>query len=172
MRLLRLHLPNGFRGLPPGFEVRFHAETTASPQSLDPLCLVGLNGSGKSNLLQVLAEIFRTLEAEREPVPQVAVVDPDTKELTLQEIPLLLPSVQPGTLAFTIEYVLDRLTWEMAQGPDGLTPYHFAEAKYPVVRVSHAASDQPGEPATWTVLYDGVAMDRERTPRHPPCPST
>lgn len=58
LRYLKLHTP--FRGLPAGFEVKFPEEE--ANQNIEPYCLVGLNGSGKSNLLQVLTEIFYYLE--------------------------------------------------------------------------------------------------------------
>jgi restriction system-associated AAA family ATPase len=61
MQLKELELYSRFRGLQPGFKVIF----TRSPQpvnKVNPFCLVGLNGSGKSNLMQVLAEIFYYLE--------------------------------------------------------------------------------------------------------------
>jgi restriction system-associated AAA family ATPase len=58
LKYLKLHTP--FRGLPAGFEIKF-PENKAT-QNIEPYCLVGLNGSGKSNLLQVLAEMFFTIE--------------------------------------------------------------------------------------------------------------
>jgi restriction system-associated AAA family ATPase len=61
MQLKELELYSRFRGLQPGFKVVF----TRPPQpvnKVNPFCLVGLNGSGKSNLMQVLAEIFYYLE--------------------------------------------------------------------------------------------------------------
>ncbi len=58
LKYLKLHTP--FRGLPAGFEVKFPENEDS--QNIEPYCLVGLNGSGKSNLLQVLAEIFYFLE--------------------------------------------------------------------------------------------------------------
>lgn len=58
LRYLKLYTP--FRGLPAGFEVKF-PENEAT-QNIEPYCLVGLNGSGKSNLLQVLAEMFYAVE--------------------------------------------------------------------------------------------------------------
>lgn len=56
MKLLRVFLGTPFRSLPSGFEVKFNM-----PISDDPICLVGINGSGKSNLLEALAEIFSYL---------------------------------------------------------------------------------------------------------------
>lgn len=60
MKLKYLKLLTPFRGLPAGFEVEF--PEIQNSQSIEPYCLVGLNGSGKSNLLQVLGEIFHYLE--------------------------------------------------------------------------------------------------------------
>lgn len=59
MRLNHFKLLSPFRGLPKNFKIEF------SPQdqnTFEPICLVGLNGSGKSNVLEVLAEFFFYLE--------------------------------------------------------------------------------------------------------------
>jgi restriction system-associated AAA family ATPase len=61
MRLLHLKLLTKFRGLPAGSEFSFdNVELTKG--KLEPVCLVGLNGSGKSNLLEVVTEIFYFLD--------------------------------------------------------------------------------------------------------------
>ncbi|MCD8031150.1 MAG: restriction system-associated AAA family ATPase [Bacteroides sp.] len=54
-----------FRSLYPGFEVVFRLPQEESPEALDafnPFCLAGLNGTGKSNVLEALAAIFFHLE--------------------------------------------------------------------------------------------------------------
>ncbi len=65
MKLLRLKIENeeGFRSLQKGFEINFHtlADTEAMGQ-FRPFCFAGLNGSGKSNVLEALATIFYHLE--------------------------------------------------------------------------------------------------------------
>ncbi|MBU0483918.1 MAG: restriction system-associated AAA family ATPase [Proteobacteria bacterium] len=61
MKLHRLKILTEFRGLHPGFEVTFHPSDGQS-SLLEPICFVGLNGSGKSNVLEVLSEIFHYLE--------------------------------------------------------------------------------------------------------------
>jgi restriction system-associated AAA family ATPase len=72
MKLLRLKItdPEGFRGLPLGFEHHFRTEWTlkeeeAAPLGFAPFVCAGRNGSGKSNLLQALAAIFFQLELQR-----------------------------------------------------------------------------------------------------------
>jgi len=60
MKLLRLKLLSKFRGLNKGFEIIF--DETVQEQKLEPICFVGLNGSGKSNILEVVSEIFYYLE--------------------------------------------------------------------------------------------------------------
>lgn len=70
MKLLRLkigNLPKGqyFRSLHAGFEIEFRKLDLENLQNLyvfDPFCLVGLNGSGKSNVLEALTAIFFHLE--------------------------------------------------------------------------------------------------------------
>lgn len=62
MKLKRLKLLCAFRSLPAGFEIEFR-KTEASTAAIEPLCMVGLNGSGKSNVLQAISEIFYYLES-------------------------------------------------------------------------------------------------------------
>lgn len=62
MKLLKLTLFSSFRGLPEGFELNFRKDNYTEIDIHDPICLVGLNGSGKSNTLEVLSEIFYFLE--------------------------------------------------------------------------------------------------------------
>ncbi len=56
MKLIRVVVGTQFRSLSPGFEVMFN-----DPISNGPICLVGANGSGKSNLLEAIAEMFSYL---------------------------------------------------------------------------------------------------------------
>jgi restriction system-associated AAA family ATPase len=68
MKLLYFSIPKneknlGFRSLKPGFEIRFHSELAEDGISrFSPFCFAGLNGSGKSNVLEALANIFYHLE--------------------------------------------------------------------------------------------------------------
>ncbi|HAF31052.1 MAG TPA: hypothetical protein DCG75_18605 [Bacteroidales bacterium] len=61
MRLLHLKLLTKFRGLPADSEFSFD-NVELIEGKLEPVCLVGLNGSGKSNLLEVITEIFYFLD--------------------------------------------------------------------------------------------------------------
>lgn len=54
-----------FRSLHSGFKVEFHSldnKGTKAMESFSPFCFAGLNGSGKSNVLEALASIFFHLE--------------------------------------------------------------------------------------------------------------
>jgi len=65
MKLLRLKItdPKGFRSLQSGFEYRFCNQRDLQKETIfSPYICAGLNGSGKSNLLEVLAAIFYHLE--------------------------------------------------------------------------------------------------------------
>lgn len=62
MKIKRLKLLSPFRGLPEGYEVVFRDKISEKSDIIDPICLIGLNGSGKSNVLEVFAEIFYYLE--------------------------------------------------------------------------------------------------------------
>ncbi len=72
MKLLRIKItdPEGFRSLPYGFEHYFRTKINLDkelehPNSFAPFVCAGHNGSGKSNLLEVLAAIFFQLEILR-----------------------------------------------------------------------------------------------------------
>ncbi len=62
MKLLRLKLLSPFRSLHKGFELQFRNKNFSVEDVLEPICMVGLNGSGKSNTLEVICEIFYYLE--------------------------------------------------------------------------------------------------------------
>lgn len=65
MKLLKLKIENkkGFRSLQQGFEINFHSlDNTEAMEYFRPFCFAGLNGSGKSNVLEALANIFYHLE--------------------------------------------------------------------------------------------------------------
>lgn len=65
MKLLKLKIENenGFRSLQNGFEINFHTLADTEAMGLfRPFCFAGLNGSGKSNVLEALANIFYHLE--------------------------------------------------------------------------------------------------------------
>jgi len=65
MRLLRLKInqSNGFRSLKKGFEIYFLREFHYKDATeFNPYILAGVNGSGKSNILEALAEIFFHLD--------------------------------------------------------------------------------------------------------------
>lgn len=62
MRLKRIKLNSNFRSLHSGFEIDFIENKPDSYSEVNPYCLIGRNGSGKSNLLELLAFIFYNLE--------------------------------------------------------------------------------------------------------------
>lgn len=64
MKLLRLKItdPKGFRSLQRGFEHYFREYDLQEEQDFAPFVCAGRNGSGKSNLLEVLAAIFYHME--------------------------------------------------------------------------------------------------------------
>ena len=60
---LKIESKDGFRSLQQGFEIRFHTlEDKEAMKQFRPFCFAGLNGSGKSNVLEALANIFYYLE--------------------------------------------------------------------------------------------------------------
>ena len=63
MKIQRVKTFSQFRSLEPGFEISFKPDL--SSDDADFVCLVGANGSGKSNVLELIAEIFACLESNR-----------------------------------------------------------------------------------------------------------
>lgn len=61
MKLLRLKLYEPYRSLQ--FDEQKFPKLPLIKDEIDPICLVGLNGSGKSNLLELIADIFYLLES-------------------------------------------------------------------------------------------------------------
>ncbi|MFL0100082.1 restriction system-associated AAA family ATPase [Tenacibaculum maritimum] len=61
MKLLKLTIQDEFRSLHKGFSIDFH-KNVDSMDTFQPFCFAGLNGSGKSNVLEALASIFYHLE--------------------------------------------------------------------------------------------------------------
>lgn len=62
MKLKHFKLLSPFRGLPKGFSLQFRQNNFYPGDNEEPICMVGLNGSGKSNSLEVLSELFYYLE--------------------------------------------------------------------------------------------------------------
>lgn len=63
MKLLRLEIKDQFRSLQPGFSINFHqSDSILDLDDFQPFCFAGLNGSGKSNVLEALSAIFYHLE--------------------------------------------------------------------------------------------------------------
>lgn len=63
MKLLMLQIHSDFRSLKAGFELRFRNQSNIEDmKAFRPFCFAGLNGSGKSNVLEALANIFYHLD--------------------------------------------------------------------------------------------------------------
>lgn len=62
MKIKRIKILSSFRSLPENFEIKFDEESSSKSNEICPICFVGLNGTGKSNVIEVIAEIFFYLE--------------------------------------------------------------------------------------------------------------
>ncbi|MEM1307932.1 MAG: restriction system-associated AAA family ATPase [Cyanobacteria bacterium P01_H01_bin.153] len=103
MKLLRLKItdPRGFRSLQAGFEQYFRSEWALQDErGFAPFILAGRNGSGKSNLLEVLAAIFYHLEC------MYLLNLPDSFRYEEQENPNGFRSDQSSPDGFEIEYLM------------------------------------------------------------------
>ena len=72
MKLLRIKIPKDlkqpFRSLHPGFTIQFNPNLKS--KDIEPIGLAGLNGSGKSNLLELISEIFYYLDSQHLEFPR------------------------------------------------------------------------------------------------------
>ncbi len=101
MKLLKLEIGDlpkekQFRSLHAGFKVEFHSldnKGLKAMESFSPFCFAGLNGSGKSNVLEALSVIFFHLEC------CVAKFKPKTFEKHFRP-------EECGLDAFTLEYII------------------------------------------------------------------
>lgn len=77
MKLLRIKIPDDlkqpFRSLHPGFTIQFNPNLNS--KDIEPIGLAGLNGSGKSNLLELASEIFYYLDSQHLEFPTPSVKD-------------------------------------------------------------------------------------------------
>lgn len=64
MKIKYFKINSPFRGLPKGFSLNFRQHFYLPDDHREPICMVGLNGSGKSNSLEVLSELFYYLELQ------------------------------------------------------------------------------------------------------------
>lgn len=133
MKLIRLKItdPNGFRSLASGFEHRFRDDWNQheilETGDFEPFVCAGRNGSGKSNLLEVLASIFYQLEVQRirrtflpEAFDDVTENVPDGFELEYQ-MPILTPSAKmvSGHVRITkVPGSSPEILWRDAHNPD------------------------------------------------------
>lgn len=61
MKIVSIKLADKFNSLEPFESVSFRHQANAE-KKIDPICLIGVNGSGKSNLLELVSEAFYYLE--------------------------------------------------------------------------------------------------------------
>ena len=94
MKLIRLKIQDEFRSLIKNFEINFREPVIdESLNSFHPFCFAGLNGSGKSNVLEAISSIFYHLECIVNDYPVFAY---DAKESTPNEFELEYFIAQEG----------------------------------------------------------------------------
>lgn len=113
MKLRHFKINSQFRGLPKGFSLQFRQNNEYAGDNEEPICMVGLNGSGKSNSLEVLSELFYYLEL------QTLATDK-----TLEDV-----NKQYQFLDFELTYEISSLKWKSAFSKYRQTPELSAESK-------------------------------------------
>ncbi len=164
MRLLSLHLHTAFRGLPAGFQLDFRPGAAPTYEQLEPICFVGLNGSGKSNVLQVLAEIFAYLETRSVLRGQGKALEKWTQTDHFWR-----------TVGFELDYTLDQFTWSLARSENSdLKDYNHLDTAFPTIKIHKPAKSY----MRWDIVYGDKPLwgiDRPRAgytkaQQYPPLP--
>jgi len=137
MKILRLKSTSRFRGLSKGIDLSFrNPQDNFTPEDTrEPICLVGLNGSGKSNTLQTICEIFYYLELH-------TIADKkDLKRLTERY----------NSLHFEIDYTITKAKWKFALGRT-ISKESFSDIESVIIQCVKQADKEPEVFAVNTVI--------------------
>lgn len=107
MRLKSIELHDDFRSLKSGFRLDFIKELPSNESTIEPYCIVGRNGSGKSNILELLSAIFFHVEVsclEYLPKDIITKINEDEEEYEEREELNIFQSFTTSPNAFKLEY--------------------------------------------------------------------
>lgn len=124
MKLISLQIPERYNGLE-NINIAFRRHTGSNIEELSPICLVGLNGSGKSNVIEALSEIFCLVDLSIKPYQKVAQKS-------------LLP-----TFSFVLNYIINDGSQERQVRIEGV------EGKAVQVFLLSSASNLDSDDASW-----------------------
>lgn len=96
MKIRHFTINSPFRSLPSPFILQFRQNNYYPDDNKEPICMVGLNGSGKSNSLELLSELFYYLEL------QTIVTDKALKDL----------NDRYADLDFELSYEISNYKWK------------------------------------------------------------
>jgi restriction system-associated AAA family ATPase len=143
MKILRLKSTSRFRGLSKGIDLSFrNKEDNFTPEDIrEPICLVGLNGSGKSNTLQTICEIFYYLEL------QTIADRKELKRLTSRY----------NSLHFEIDYTITNSKWKFALGRS-IAKESFSDLESVIIQCIKEVDKEP------QIFASGVVIGIRRVP--------
>lgn len=136
MKLVRLKINDDFRGIKKGFEISFfNINSNKAPFEFNPYCLVGRNGSGKSNILEALANIFYHIECV------YLNYKPRGFEKSLKSN-LGFDAVQSSPNAFEIEYLIP-VSWSLSEEETNETETSWNDLNYAHIKIVKKQKERP-----------------------------
>jgi len=143
MKLLRLKYSEEnkepFRSIQPGFEIEFNPRLDI--QGIEPIGLAGLNGSGKSNLLELISEIFYYLDSLQLDFPSSKIKE--TKQYS-----------------FEIDYAVHSSNFHGFNNKNKAMVFS-SNAPYFIVRIIKQSKNQPSYMFTSVISYYSPKLQRQ-----------
>ncbi|CAH0142228.1 MULTISPECIES: restriction system-associated AAA family ATPase [unclassified Pedobacter] len=136
MKLIRLKLCSDFRGIKKDFEIDFfNVNTNRNPADFNPYCFVGRNGSGKSNVLEAISNIFYHIEC----------IYLNYKPRGFEKTPKSIKgfdATQCSPDAFELEYLIP-VNWNRNKDRIGVEDLNWQSKNYAQIRVTKVIGERP-----------------------------
>jgi restriction system-associated AAA family ATPase len=136
MKLIKLKISEDFRGIKSGFKINFFdSNSNSDPAEFSPYCFVGRNGSGKSNILEALANIFYHIEC----------IYLNYKPRSFEKTQKSLKGFDPFACspnAFDLEYLIP-VNWNKDKNVFNDESLKWEDRNYAHIKITKTANDRP-----------------------------